>query len=163
MSSNLNISTMDLDWLSTQTGQNMFWRVVWATNSSVFAHDLLVSLLDKPDLPSHVKSDLEHAVVPILPHPQPDSDLNYLVSVTLRCCGWDPAYRAPNGLGPGCTDCRNTDGVEGDLRCGKCVGETQERGYQEDLPKEELCSLQERERSNIILVSIIKRYKKPRG
>ena len=53
--------------------------------------------------------------------------------------------------------------MEGDLRCDTHVGETQEREYQEDLPEEELRSLQEQERSNITLVSITKRYKKPRG
>ena len=55
------------------------------------------------------------------------------------------------------------DGAEGDLRCDMCVDETQEQEYQEDPPEEELCSLQEQERSSILLVSITKRYKKPRG
>ena len=71
--------------------------------------------------------------------------------------------RAPDDPGPGCTGCSDTDGVEGDLHCGTHVGKTQEQEYQEDPPEEELRSLQEQERSNIILVSIIKRYKKPRG
>ena len=69
----------------------------------------------------------------------------------------------PDDLSPGRTSCSNTDGVEGDLCCDTRVGETQEREYQEDPPKEELRSPQEQERSNIILVSITKRYKKPRG
>ena len=55
------------------------------------------------------------------------------------------------------------DGTEGDLRYDTHVGEIQERDCQEDPPEEELRSLQEREKSNIILVSITKRYKKPRG
>ena len=49
------------------------------------------------------------------------------------------------------------------VRCNTRVGEIQEREYQEDPPEEELRSLQEQEKSNIILVSITKRYKKPRG
>ena len=69
----------------------------------------------------------------------------------------------PDGLGPGRTDCSDMDGAEGDLRCGTHVGETREQENQEDPPEEELRSLQEREKSNIILVSITKRYKKPRG
>ena len=55
------------------------------------------------------------------------------------------------------------DGAEGDLRYDMCVGEIQERDCQEDPLEEELRSRQEQERSNIILVSITKRYKKPRG
>ena len=69
----------------------------------------------------------------------------------------------PDDLVQGRTGCSDTDGAEGDLRCGTHVGETRERDYQEDLPEEELRSLQEQERSSIILVSITKRYKKPRG
>ena len=69
----------------------------------------------------------------------------------------------PDDLGPGCTDCSDTDGVEGDLRYDTRVGETQERDCQEDPPEEEPRSLQEQERSSIVLVSITKRYKKPRG
>ena len=69
----------------------------------------------------------------------------------------------PDDLGPGRTGCSDTDGAEGDLRCDTCVGEIQEREYQEDPPEEELRSLQEQEKSNIILVSITKHYKKPRG
>ena len=69
----------------------------------------------------------------------------------------------PDDLGPGRTGCSDTDGAEGDLRCGMHVGETRERENREDPPEEELRSLQEREKSNIILVSITKRYKKPRG
>ena len=69
----------------------------------------------------------------------------------------------PDGLGPGHTGCSDMDGVEGDLRCGTHVGETRGQENQEDPPEEELRSLQEREKSNIILVSITKRYKKPRG
>ena len=69
----------------------------------------------------------------------------------------------PDGLGPGRTGCSDTDGAEGDLHCGTHVGETQEQENQEDPPEEGLCSLQEQERSSIILVSITKRYKKPRG
>ena len=66
-------------------------------------------------------------------------------------------------LGPGRTGCSDTDGAEGDLHCDTRVGETREQEYQEDPPKEELRSLQEQEKSNIILVSITKCYKKPRG
>ena len=69
----------------------------------------------------------------------------------------------PDDPGPGRTGCNDTDGAEGDLCYDTRVGEIQERDCQEDPPKEELCSLQEQERSNIILVSITKRYKKPRG
>ena len=69
----------------------------------------------------------------------------------------------PDDLGPGHTGCNDTDGAEGDLHCGTHVGETREQENQEDPPEEELRSLQEREKSNIILVSITKRYKKPRG
>ena len=69
----------------------------------------------------------------------------------------------PDDLGPERTGCNDTDGAEGDLRYDTRIGEIQEREYQEDPPEEELRSLQEQEKSNIILVSIMKRYKKPRG
>ena len=69
----------------------------------------------------------------------------------------------PDDLVQGRTGCSDTDGAEGDLRCGTHVGETRKRDYQGDLPEEELRSLQEQERTSIILVSITKRYKKPRG
>ena len=69
----------------------------------------------------------------------------------------------PDDLVQGRTGCSDTDGAEGDLRCDTRVGETRERENQEDPPEEELRSLQEREKSNTILVSITKRYKKPRG
>ena len=69
----------------------------------------------------------------------------------------------PDDPVPGRTDGSDTDGAEGDLRCDTRVGEIRERENQEDPPEEELRSLQEREKSNIILVSITKRYKKPRG
>ena len=69
----------------------------------------------------------------------------------------------PDDLVQGRTGCSDTDGAEGDLRCGTHVGGKRERENQEDPPEEELRSPQEREKSNIILVSITKRYKKPRG
>ena len=62
----------------------------------------------------------------------------------------------PDDPVPRRTDCSDTDGAEGDLRYDTCVGETRERDYQEDLPEEEPRSLQEQERSNIVLVSITK-------
>ena len=62
----------------------------------------------------------------------------------------------PDDLVPGRTGCSDTDGAEGDLRCGTLVGEIRERDYQEDLPEEEPRSLQEQERSSIVLVSITK-------
>ena len=55
------------------------------------------------------------------------------------------------------------DGAEGDLRYDTHVGETQEQGYQEDPPEEELRSLQEQERSKSHLGQQKKHCKKLRG
>jgi len=51
----------------------------------------------------------------------------------------------PNDPGQGRTDGSDTDGVEGDLRYERPVGDRQAEGYDKDIPSEEPSSLREQE------------------